>query len=116
MLRIFPIQIVIAFLLFAGFHHTHERWAAGLQEATSGFHTFLGLFVSASKLLAIAFLIDYGITVAWYAPLGLLVLALTLSPLLVRWLDAAVVERRLCFVGFVVVPLCVYVLFAGLPN
>lgn len=116
MLSIFPIQIVIAFLLFAGFHHTHERWVAEFQEASQGFHTFLALFVSASKLLGIGFLIYYGISVVWYAPICLFVLAFILPPLLFGLLDAVVGEWSLRIIGFAAVPLCAYFLFSGLPN
>ena len=110
-----PLTTAIFYCLFSTFVFYQQLHLKNFRGASMGFEFVLGLFSVAGMITGFVFLIYYGWTVVWWAPIVLFIASLFFQ------IFATAIERMtgaffLSLTGFVGWPTCAYLMFASLPT
>ena len=108
-------QSITAYCLFSIFVFYQQLHAKNFNGGSEAIGLALAFSGFAGMLTGIAYLIYYGWSVAWWAPIIILILGLaTVIP--GYFLERLIGRLTISFLGFIAWPICAYLMFSLAPN
>jgi|UniRef100_UPI003784D08C hypothetical protein len=92
--------------------HPHLR---GFRGSSQGFETILKFSAFAGRITGLVYLIYYGWTVVWWAPIPIYVVGL-LFPIVGVFVERLLGSFALSLLGFIGWPLCAFAMFTHIPS
>lgn len=110
-----PLSTAVFYCLFSTFVFYQQLHLKNFRDASKGFEFVLSLFAFVGMITGFVFLVYYGWTVVWWAPVVLFVVSLFFQ-LIANFIERVTGPFLLSLIGFVVWPVCAYVMFSSLPT
>ena len=108
-------QSITAYCLFSIFVFYQQLHAKNFNGGSEAIGLALAFSGFAGMLTGIAYLIYYGWSVVWWAPIIILILGLaTVIP--GYFLERLIGRFTISFLGFIAWPICAYLMFSLAPN
>ena len=115
MLEALPLSTAIFYCLFSTFVYYQQLHLKNFRGASKVFESVLSLFAFAGMITGLVFLIYYGWTVVWWAPVVLFIISLFFQ-LIANLIERITGPFFLSLTGFLAWPVCAYLMFNSLPT
>lgn len=106
---------VLFYCIFAEFVFYQKLHAKNFHGASKGFELLLSLSVLGGMVTGIIYLIYYGWTVVWWAPIFIFFIGL-LCTILGALVEVVIGRIALSLLGFIGWPISAWVMFTYIPN
>ena len=111
----FDVWNVLFYCLFSTFVYYHQAHLRNFHGASKLFKLILTIFAYSGMIVGFTFLIYYGIKVTWWAPFVMFfisVIFMFVSGLFEKLIIGAL---GMSLLGFIVWPVCAYLMFNSIP-
>lgn len=106
---------VLFYCLFGTFVYYQQLHIRDFQGASKAFALLLSLSAFSGMITGVVYLIYYGWTVVWWAPMVIFVIGILFTFIGV-FIEQLLGKFTLSFLGFIGWPVCAYFMFSYVPN
>ena len=108
-------QSALFYFVFSIFIFYQQLHLKNFRGASKGFEVALGLSVFTGMITGIVYLVYYGWTVIWWAPICIIIISL-ISTMIGAFIEKIIGAFALSMVGFIAWPILAYFMFKYIPN
>ena len=106
---------VLFYMFFGIFVYYQQLHVRDFQGASQLLYLLLTISAFAGMLTGLAYLLVYGWTVVWWAPVLIFLISIVVGTTVGAVIESTVGKHTLSLLGFVGWPLCAYWMFKSIP-
>jgi len=110
-----PWSVVIPYCLYSMFIFYQQLHVKNFRGGSQSFRSILGFTGFIGMIVGLVFLVYYGITIVWWAPIALFVLGLAFQ-LISNIIEDVIGAFALSILGFIGWPICAFLMFTAIPD